>query len=251
MNGLTNRLSDQSKDTVVRAIKGLYDANSVSIVNVVLRDCLLGACVKATQVMTTLIPTYAAVIAGLHFSVGVEMGGFVVETLTTNLMTALGVTTSTSTSTSSALGGEAGNNGSSPAHAHSLITSKLPHNNLLLLLHLYNVKMVHHQLIVDIMRRLVEPQVAESAREDVGEEVSEEVREEVRLELFGLIIEHSGLQLRHDDPDSLRDVMTTAQRMSIDPNSSSIAASNPTGTSNEATSVIPIASTRLSVSFIS
>ena len=33
MNGLLNRLSDQSKDSVVRALKNVFDANSLSVVS--------------------------------------------------------------------------------------------------------------------------------------------------------------------------------------------------------------------------
>ena len=32
MNGLMNRLSEASKDSVVRAIKAIFDANSLSVV---------------------------------------------------------------------------------------------------------------------------------------------------------------------------------------------------------------------------
>ena len=33
MNGLMNRLSEASKDSVVRAIKAIFDANSLSVVS--------------------------------------------------------------------------------------------------------------------------------------------------------------------------------------------------------------------------
>ena len=32
LNGLMNRLSEQSKDSVVRAVKAVFDANSLSVV---------------------------------------------------------------------------------------------------------------------------------------------------------------------------------------------------------------------------
>lgn len=32
MNGLMNRLSDQSKDSVVRSVKAIFDSNSLSVV---------------------------------------------------------------------------------------------------------------------------------------------------------------------------------------------------------------------------
>ena len=33
MNGLMNRLSDASKDSVVRSVKAIFDANSLSVVS--------------------------------------------------------------------------------------------------------------------------------------------------------------------------------------------------------------------------
>ena len=39
MNGLMNRLSDLSKDSVVRAVKAVFDANSLSVVSTT-RACL-------------------------------------------------------------------------------------------------------------------------------------------------------------------------------------------------------------------
>jgi hypothetical protein len=35
MNGLMNRLSDQSKDSVVRSVKAIFDLNSLSVVRIV------------------------------------------------------------------------------------------------------------------------------------------------------------------------------------------------------------------------
>ena len=35
MNGLMNRLSDQSKDSVVRSVKAIFDSNSLSVVRTV------------------------------------------------------------------------------------------------------------------------------------------------------------------------------------------------------------------------
>jgi hypothetical protein len=50
MNGLMNRLSDQSKDSVVRAVKTVFDANSLSVANTILKDCVMAACSNPSQV---------------------------------------------------------------------------------------------------------------------------------------------------------------------------------------------------------
>ena len=37
------------------------------------RDCIMAACANPTQLMSSLIPTFSAVIAALHFTVGIEV----------------------------------------------------------------------------------------------------------------------------------------------------------------------------------
>ena len=73
----------------MRAIKDLFDRNSVTVASMVLRDAILAACAHPTQVMTSLIPIYAAIVAALHCSISVDVGASMVEHLTTALVTAL------------------------------------------------------------------------------------------------------------------------------------------------------------------
>ena len=45
-------------------MQGIFDGNSMSVANTVLKDCVMEACCNPSQMMTSLIPIYAAVIAG-------------------------------------------------------------------------------------------------------------------------------------------------------------------------------------------
>lgn len=58
---------------------GLFDTNSSTITSFILNKGVLAACSSETQVMTSLIPLYAAFVAALHFTVGIEVGAFIVE----------------------------------------------------------------------------------------------------------------------------------------------------------------------------
>lgn len=81
MNGLLNRLSDETKDSIVRSLKDLFDSNSQLECCHCLNKCIMAACSNSTQVMVTLIPMYAAIVAGLHISVSVAVGANLLELL--------------------------------------------------------------------------------------------------------------------------------------------------------------------------
>ena len=134
VTGLLNRLSDQTRDSVVRGIKGVFDANSTSVVSGVLKDCVMGVCKNPAQAMQSLLPLYAALVAALHCTVGVDVGAHLVEHLVVTMHTSLA---------------QQGQDG------------KTPHNCLSFLLYLYSYRVVSSQLVVDIMQLLVGPLDAE------------------------------------------------------------------------------------------
>jgi nucleolar MIF4G domain-containing protein 1 len=187
VNGLMNRLSDQSKDATVRALKGVFEKNSTSITNNVLKDCIMSTCANPTQTMTFLIPTYASVICALHFVVGLDVGAHMAEHLAITLHGALGAA-------------------ATAVDGHSLIGDKLPHNCLLLLIYMYNFRILSHQLIFDIMDVLIG-----NIQGAMDRPLSE-----MDAELLVLIFEQCGSQLRSDDPVKLRvafDAITVKARL--------------------------------------
>ena len=84
MNGMLNRLSDESKDSIIRSLKELFDTDSHLECCHCLNKCIMAACNNSTQVMVTLIPMYAAVVAALHISVNVSVGANLLELLAVN-----------------------------------------------------------------------------------------------------------------------------------------------------------------------
>ena len=49
----------------------------------------MSACANTSQLMTSLIPIYASMIAALHVAIGADVGAFIIETLATSLHTAI------------------------------------------------------------------------------------------------------------------------------------------------------------------
>jgi len=181
VTGLLNRLSEQTRDSVVRGLKGVFDSNSTSIASNVLKDCVMGLCNNPAQTMQSLMPLYAALVAALHFTVGVDVGAHLVEHLTVTMHAAL----------QEQQEGGAG--------------SKVPHNCLSFLLYLYSYRVVSSQLVVDVMQLLV-------GRE--GAEVPE-----YQAELLLLLFRQCGSQLRADEPVPLRgahNLLTTKARSQAD-----------------------------------
>ena len=187
MTGLMNRLSDQTKDQILRSIKAIFESNSASVVTHILRDCIMVACGNSTQIMTSLIPIYASLVAALHLIVGVDVGAFVVESLTNKLFQSIEKSKQDSAKGSS-----------SKVGISALVGDKMPNNCLLLLSHLYNLRIFHHQLIVDIMGTLAKEEYDGSA--GIGE---------LQAELLVCIVDHCGVQLRGDDPVGLRSIINS------------------------------------------
>ena len=174
MNGQLNRLSDQTKDGIIRTIKNIFDNNSISIANHVLKDCILAACGNQTQIMTSLIPIYASIIAALHFSVGLDVGAFIIENLTIQLHAAMHKRLNTSENND----------------IHSHISNKLSSNILLLLVYLYNLRVLHHNLIMDILLSLVEGDKSTSTSTDTIKYANDKSIGEMEAELLVCVIEH-------------------------------------------------------------
>ncbi len=170
INGLMNRLSEQSRDSVVRSLKELFDNNSVTVCATLLKDLVMTACGSASHVVGTLIPVYASVVAALHHAVGVDVSALIIENLAVRFHESFITSTSSS--------------------------SKLPNNCALLLVYLYGARVLHHDLIVDIVQFLLQQQ-------DENGSILEKA-----IEVVVAIIDSSGSQLRSDDPVALREVIS-------------------------------------------
>ncbi len=189
INGLLNKLSDQSKDSILREMKTLYSKNSHSILNLLVKDFILAVCSNPAQVMSNLIPLYASFICALHHVIGIDTGAYIIENICLRLFKELNASQGTTD------------------QKHALINNKLPTNVMLILVYLYNLRILHHVLIVDIMNHLTE-KISQNDSFD-------EENLETEMELVVCIVQNCGFQLRGDDPISLKAMVTkTTQKIS-------------------------------------
>ena len=182
INCLLNKLSDQSKDSILREIKTIYSKNSHSVLNLLIKDFVLAVCSNPAQVMINLIPLYASFICALHHVIGIDTGAYIIEHICLRLFNELNQIQSMSD------------------QKHVLINNKLPTNVLLILIYLYNLRILHHVLIVDIMNHLVE-KISHDENLDTD-------NLEIEIELIVCIVQNCGFQLRGDDPVSLKSMVT-------------------------------------------
>jgi len=197
INACMNRLSDQNKDNTVATLRKIFESNSSILSSFILKDALLAVCANETQVMASLIPLYAGIIAALHFTMSSsDAGSYIVEALANKLHSIL-ISDSSSTQQQKDI---------DSARDHVLISSKLSSNVLLLLIYLYGLKVLHHQMIIDFLKIIANMTEgkSQSDRSAKTKELSVD-----RLELLSLGIEHCGIMLRTDDPSSLKDIIST------------------------------------------
>lgn len=126
VNGQLNRMAEDSLEPVMRAVATLYRNHSTAAVNKLLLDGTCTVCVHEKQVMLTLIPAYAGLLAALSSVIGREVGVYAVEVLALKLEKALQE------------------------------SDRAPASNLALLLgHLYLFDVAHCSLVYDIINVLL------------------------------------------------------------------------------------------------
>lgn len=100
INGLMNRLSDATKDSICKSLKGInsyilcvyvcllyscgidiFVSHSKNICTAVFCDSLFLSCVHESQIMTNFIPLHAAVVAALHAMLGFDVSCVILEHL--------------------------------------------------------------------------------------------------------------------------------------------------------------------------
>jgi hypothetical protein len=122
----------------------------------------------------------------------------------------------TARSISSSRGG-GGGSGGGEEDDHSLISNKTASNLLLIITHLYNLRVVHHSLVMDIFFLLIneheheqEPPIAGSSSRRRSEYSGLTA---LRVELIVCIVENCGQGLRGDDPGGLKQGIVKVMKM--------------------------------------
>jgi len=228
INGLMNKLSFQSKDTILRSLKQIFENNSIMICSIILKDTILLACSNTSQLMLTIIPIYATIIASLHCIVNIDIGAIIIEFLINCFYKSFHDICHDNDSNYDLSNNNNNNNINNDNNKTTLnhngdtkkrlISSKLPANILLLLIYLYNLRIIYHTLIVDILKELTISQDVESSSStslSVSLPLSSSASSsslskhqmfliETKVELIECILNHCGNSIRNDDPMSLK-----------------------------------------------
>ncbi|CAM9283852.1 unnamed protein product, partial [Choristocarpus tenellus] len=184
VNGILNRLSEDTLDPVTTALRDLYRLHSNSDVSDALWQSTRAVCIHEKQVMISLIPSFAAVIAALHITLGTDIGGHFLEVIAKELNAEM------ASSRPSLREGRTENEADGRGGGGTGTRRRGTGSNLVLLLgYLYNFGVAHCTLVYDVIRLLVE------------------VFGELEMELLLLLLRHSGFQLRADDPQALKDIV--------------------------------------------
>lgn len=175
VNGLMNKLSEQTKDSIFISLQSMYSTHSINLMNEALKDYIFSICINDSQFMTSLIPIYAAVISALHFTVNSDIGSFFIETFTCFIcsISASNITLSVSN-----------------------VTSKGCNNCVLFLSYFYNFKLFSDVLVMDIIRVFVKHIQLDFIEES-----------ELSASMLHNMINQCGMQLRSDNEIELKSVL--------------------------------------------
>ncbi|CBN78669.1 conserved unknown protein [Ectocarpus siliculosus] len=187
VNGIMNRLSEDTLEPVTARLREAYRGHSTTEVNEALWQATRAVCVHDKHVMTTLIPSFTAVIAALNISLGADVGGFFLEIIAKELKAEVWGATGEGRAGTGCAGG------SGSARRGGRGTGS---NLLLLLAYLYNYGVAHCTLVYDIIGLLVDAFGADE------------------MELLLLLLRHSGYQLRSDDPQALKQIVALVKEKS-------------------------------------
>lgn len=166
IQGLINRLCDESKDKIFYSLKDIYTSNSHNITNSILFECLISPLLTSKEKFNPLVSLSAALISSLSVVIDREIGANFLEYIFRLLTQEI--------------------------TQNEISESKAVHNLILLLTNLYLFKSLNQTLIFDLCMDL--------AKKDHSTMI--QLNYETKLEILEGILLVSGEELRHDDPSA-------------------------------------------------
>lgn len=174
--GLLNRMGDANIDTIVTEFEALYRSHSRAEVTSMITSILIDTISARSNLIDTYVILHASFVAAMHKVVGVEFAAFFVQRMVEEL-----------TKFYEQLG-------TSSASADEEEKGKECLNLTVLACELYNLSVVACPLIFDLIRLFLEKKEHGVIETDV--------------ELLLRIVRSCGSQLRHDDPASLKGIIS-------------------------------------------
>lgn len=189
VQGTMNRLTEETKDSILQEIKEIYDVNDHQLITSLILDCLFSYILAAPQKILLALPLFASFLAALQMVIGDVIASSVVHQ---TLDRFLGVIEADV----------------------DLDWSKQSHNLLLLIVYLQMLKVLDLSLIIDILHLLfqrdeylVSRQVSkEHAAHRIFEVLnrSPQLSDSLRSEYIDIILCRVGDKLRKEEPTILQ-----------------------------------------------
>ncbi|XP_060067050.1 nucleolar MIF4G domain-containing protein 1-like [Ylistrum balloti] len=173
LKGLVNRVSQANINPISTQIEEMYRTNSRAEMNETLAGIILDACVSVVITPERLAMELMMLLAILHGNVGMEVGATFTQTLAERFS-------------------------SSCNQSEKYGEGKEVDNMVLLFSYLYNFKIIHNILIMDLIKKFVE------------------AFQEKDIELLLLLLKNVGFSLRKDDPVLLKQVIQDIQTKAKD-----------------------------------
>ncbi|GAA5963013.1 hypothetical protein JCM8115_002588 [Rhodotorula mucilaginosa] len=196
INGQLNKLSTSNMSAIVDQLLSIYSSNPRAVVSTTMISLLLGIISDRDNLGDQLVVTYAALVAALFRTVGIEFPAGVVARSVELFDAAFKKHKDAIASGTSTLDddGEEGFEGR-PGSKECL-------NLVSFIAELYNFQVVHCGLVYDFVRLLIESGLGE-----------------LEVELLSRIVKRSGQQLRSDDPSALKDIIALVKQkmQGVDP----------------------------------
>jgi nucleolar MIF4G domain-containing protein 1 len=179
VTGLVNKLTDANKDGILRELMTIYGESSHQYTNAALFDNIFLNIKASVHKFPTMCLLYATLISGLHVVVGSHVTGYVLERCFESMKSSI-----------------------RSSIAESDLVTKLPHNLLIFLCCLYDLRFIHHRIISDLFAYFSTSDCIMFL--DSRGEADEKVISELRLDFLEVIAQMGGEYLRVDDPTTFQ-----------------------------------------------
>jgi nucleolar MIF4G domain-containing protein 1 len=196
LRGLLNKISEQSKDSILRELKQHYEQSSHNLTNEILLDSMIEMSTTTTaSKLVNLIPLYASILSSLYFHVSSDIIYYSIERI---FMKILWYCQDFMEKLAGLEEGRGNDQGEEKEEDFTASHHRPVYNLLLFLLYFYNFRVFHHSFIVELMNGILQENdknpfftTSDHSRKEINE---------MKMELLECIIYHASDALRHDDP---------------------------------------------------
>ncbi|KAG8970537.1 suppressor of glycerol defect [Tulasnella sp. 419] len=184
VQGLLNKLSEQNIGTILTEFEGVYRHHGRNYVTTTITALIIDGIASHSALLDSFVILHAALVSSFHKVVGIEFAAYFVQTLVSTYDSYYQLATAESPTTAE----------DSSIDEPTSTKGKETSNLLILISELYRFQVISYLLIYDIIRTLLDSNLSE-----------------LDVELLLKLLKNSGPQLRHDDPNALKDIVSIVE----------------------------------------